>query len=129
MENRADSRQGINNLDAILTEVGADIDIVWLGSLDARVSMGFPGQFGHGSEPAWLAAREKFFATMDKHDKPYGGFAIATPPFGTIDTIREAAKRMSYMTITADVLHLSALATDLKNAREVAGEGVKSNGA
>lgn len=104
---------------------------MWLGSLDARVSMGFPGQFGSGTEPEWLAAREKFFQVMDKHDKPYGGFAIATAPFGTLDTIRQASKRMSYMTITADVMHLMNLGQDLKNAREVAGDFVKkdANGA
>lgn len=89
--------------------------------------MGFPGQFGQGGEPEWLAAKEKFFSVLDKHDKPYGGFAIATAPFGTLDTIRQASKRMSYMTITADVMHLANLATDLKNAREVASDHVKKN--
>jgi 4-hydroxy-2-oxoheptanedioate aldolase len=118
------SHPGIENLDAILTEC-PDIDIVWLGALDCRISMNLPGQFGQGTEPEWLAAKEKFMATLDKHDKPYGGFAIATPPFGTLDTIREASKRMSYCTITADVLHLGSLATDLHNARGVAGDFVK----
>src|SRR5271168_4206164 len=37
-----ESLEGINNLDAILTEVGNHIDAVWIGSLDARVSMGLP---------------------------------------------------------------------------------------
>lgn len=118
---------GINNLDEILTECGDDIDIVWLGALDARVSMGFRGNFGSGDEPEWLAAREKFFKIIDKHDKPYGGFAIAAPPFGTLDTIRQASKRMSYMMVTADVMHLANLAQDLHNAREVAGDFVKKS--
>lgn len=92
--------------------------------------MNLPGNFGSGSEPEWLAAREKFFAALDKHDKPYAGFAIATPPFGTLDSIRDASKRMSYMTITADVLHLGFLAKDLADARGVVGDFVKggSNG-
>ena len=34
-----DSLEAIHNLDAILTEVGEQIDSVWLGSLDARISM------------------------------------------------------------------------------------------
>lgn len=84
--------------------------------------MNLPGNFGFGEEPEWLEAKEKFFAALDKHDKPYAGFALATPPFGTIDTIREAAKRMSYMTITADVLHLGFLAKDLADARGVVGD-------
>ena len=120
----ANLTSGINNLDDILTQV-PDIDIVWLGALDARISMGFPGNFGSGSEPEWLAAREKFFSVLDKHDKPYGGFAIATPPFGNLDTIRKASERMSFLQISADVLHLSAMMKDLSDARGVAGEHVK----
>ncbi|KAI9158150.1 4-hydroxy-2-oxo-heptane-1,7-dioate aldolase [Paramyrothecium foliicola] len=113
-----ESLAGINNLDAILTEV-PDIDIVWLGSLDARVSMNLPGNFGFGEEPEWLAAKEKFFSIMKKHDKPYGGFAIASAPFGSPEAVRQAAETMSFMTITGDVLHLGYLANDLQQAREL----------
>ena len=112
---------GIENLDAILTEV-PDIDIVWLGALDARVSMGFPGNFGFGEEAEWVAARTKFFQVIHKHDKPYGGFGLCVPPVGTIEVVREAAKRMSMICITSDVLHLGHLAKDLADARAVVEE-------
>lgn len=102
----------------MLTEV-PDIDIVWLGSLDCRVSMGFPGNFGVGAEPEWLAAKEKFFEIMKKHDKPYGGFAIACPPFGTAETVKKAAETMSFTIISGDVFHLGMLANDLQQAREL----------
>ena len=120
-----ESLEGINNLDAILTEVGEHIDIVWLGALDARVSMGLPAQFGAGGEPEWLAAREKFFQVIDKHDKPYGGFSFASAPFGSPDMIRQASERMSYMVVSADVLHLLAMHKDLLDARSVASGFVK----
>lgn len=89
--------------------------------------MNLPGNFGQGAEPEWLAAREKFFAVLDKHDKPYAGFAFAHAPFGTLDTIRDAAKRMSYMTVSADVVHLMGLAKDLAEARTVASDHVKTD--
>lgn len=111
---------GINNLDAILTEV-PDIDIVWLGALDARVSMNLSGNMA-GQEPEWLEAKEKFFSILDKHDKPYGGFAFVEPPFGGPEAIKEAAKRMSFITCSADVLHLAAVAADLQKAKEAIGQ-------
>lgn len=82
--------------------------------------MNLPGNSGMGgSEPEWLEARDKFFAVLDKHDKPYGGFAFATPPYGSEETIKKAAERMSFIMMTADVLHLSLMAQDLAQAREI----------
>ncbi|KAF5007378.1 hypothetical protein FDECE_6309 [Fusarium decemcellulare] len=111
--------EGINNLDAILTEV-PDIDLVWLGSLDCRISMNLPANMGMGGdEKEWLDAREKFMSVLDKHDKPYAGFAFGTPPFGSPEAIKKAAERMSLMIATADVVHLNALYRDLTQAREL----------
>ncbi|KAF4465008.1 aldolase citrate lyase family [Fusarium albosuccineum] len=111
--------EGINNLDAILTEV-PDIDLVWLGSLDCRISMNLPANMGMGGdEKEWLDAREKFMSVLDKHDKPYAGFAFGTPPFGSPEAIKKAAERMSLMIATADVVHLNALYQDLTQAREL----------
>ncbi|KAK4097706.1 Phosphoenolpyruvate/pyruvate domain-containing protein [Parathielavia hyrcaniae] len=67
--------EGINNLDAILTEC-PDIDVVWLGGLDCRISMNLPASFGLGAEPEWLVAVEKFNATLKKHNKPRAGFCL-----------------------------------------------------
>ena len=116
-----DSFTGIENLDTILTEV-PEIDIVWLGALDTRVSMSLPGNFGFGGEPEWIAARTKFFEVMNKHDKPYGGFGLCVPPVGTVDVVREAAQRMSMICVTSDVLHLGHMAKDLADCRAVVEE-------
>jgi 4-hydroxy-2-oxoheptanedioate aldolase len=97
-----------------------DIDIVWLGTLDARISMNLPGNSGMGgTEPEWLAARDLFFETMDKHDKPYGGFTFLTPPYGSPEGLKKAAERMSFIMVTADIMHLAAMAQELGEAREV----------
>jgi 4-hydroxy-2-oxoheptanedioate aldolase len=45
-----ESLEGIKNLDAILTEAGDHIDSVWIGSLDARVSMGLSSFVGQEPE-------------------------------------------------------------------------------
>ncbi|EGY16235.1 HpcH/HpaI aldolase/citrate lyase family protein [Verticillium dahliae VdLs.17] len=83
-----ESLEGINNLDDILTAC-PDIDVVWLGTLDARISMNLPGNSGlGGSEPEWTTAVEKFRAVMDKHDKPYAGFAIPVAPYECERTTR-----------------------------------------
>lgn len=105
-----------------------DIDIVWLGSLDARVSMNLPGNFGMGGdEPEWKAARDRFFEVMDKHDKPYGGFAFTSPPYGSSEGFKKAAERMSLITVSADVMHLANLANDLKDAKALAAGTVKQS--
>lgn len=108
---------GINNLDAILTEV-PDIDIVWLGSLDCRVEMNLASNYGMGgNEPEWLEARQKFFDVLDKHDKPYGGFAFSSPPFGTPESFKKAAERMSFIIVAADVMALAGMGETLQEAR------------
>ncbi|PTB65102.1 Phosphoenolpyruvate/pyruvate domain-containing protein [Trichoderma citrinoviride] len=114
-----ESRAGIDNLDAILTEV-PDIDIVWLGSLDCRVEMGLPSNMGQGGdEPEWLAYRQKFFDIIDKHDMPYGGFAFSTPPFGTPESFKKATERMSFTIMAADTVALASMGESLKHGREL----------
>lgn len=67
---------GIQNLDAILTEV-PDIDCVWIGTLDARISMNLPANGGMGgNEKEWTDAVALYDATMAKHNKPKAGFAM-----------------------------------------------------
>ncbi|KAI9746836.1 MAG: hypothetical protein M1835_002373, partial [Candelina submexicana] len=79
--------EGIENLDAILTPV-PDIDAVWLGTLDARVSMNLPGNGGMGgTEQEWVDAVAKYQDAMKKHNKPAAGFAIGDP-----DTMRGMGK-------------------------------------
>ncbi|KFA76030.1 hypothetical protein S40288_00321 [Stachybotrys chartarum IBT 40288] len=123
-----ESLEGINNLDAILTEV-PDIDIVWLGGLDCRISMNLPGNFASGDEPEWLSARDKFMATIKKHNKPYGGFAFGTPPLGSPEDLVKAAENMSFMVVSSDVMHLMGAAGDLQAARGAVGHvGKQQNG-
>lgn len=81
--------------------------------------MNLPANFGAGDEPEWLAAKDKFMAILDKHDKPYGGFALPNPPFGSLEAVKSAAERMSFMTITGDVLHLGNMGNDLQQVREL----------
>lgn len=103
---------GIRNLDAILTEV-PDIDAVWLGALDTRVSMGLPAGHGiRGSEPEWLEAVEVFHATIKKHDKPYAGFSFATG-----QELRKMTANMSMCMITADTTKLAEMVGELADAR------------
>jgi len=104
--------QAIKNLDAILTEV-PDIDAVWLGSLDARVSMNLKGGFGIPmEEPEWIEATTLFFDTMKKHNKPYSGFSLATGEKMVNDT-----KDMCMAYVAMDALALMSMYQGLGEAR------------
>ena len=106
--------ESIRNLDAILMNV-PDIDAVWLGALDTRVSMGFPA--GHGirgtTELEWLEAAELFHSTLKKHNKPYVGFSFA---FG--DELRKITSNMAICMITADTTKLAEIMGALTGAKE-----------
>ncbi|KAK3987121.1 Pyruvate/Phosphoenolpyruvate kinase-like domain-containing protein [Cladorrhinum sp. PSN332] len=120
-----ESLEGINNLDAILTEV-PDIDMVWLGSFDARISMnlnaGWKEAIQGGHEPEWTAALEKFEQVMRKHDKPRGGFNFAKG-----EALAKAAEGYSLIAHSADLMKLLEMKGDLEAAR-VAVEGLAVNG-
>ncbi|KAK5994374.1 5-keto-4-deoxy-D-glucarate aldolase-like protein [Cladobotryum mycophilum] len=113
-----ESLKGVENLDAILTEV-PEIDIVWIGNLDLRISMGLPGNGGMGGdEPEYNEAKKKVFKVLDKHDKPYGGFAFGTAPLGTPEALKKNSERMALCVVSADVMHLTNMAQDLHVARQ-----------
>ncbi|KAK1675533.1 HpcH/HpaI aldolase/citrate lyase family protein [Colletotrichum godetiae] len=119
-----ESEQAVKNLDEILIACGSDIDIVWFGTLDARVSMNLEAKMGGigASEPEWVKVSKLFFDTIDEHDKPYAGFAFGGPPYGSPEVLKKAAERMSLVMISADVVHLGAMAKDLQQARELIGK-------
>ncbi|KAJ5654237.1 hypothetical protein N7490_001240 [Penicillium lividum] len=66
-----ESELGVKNLDAILTSVGDQIDAVWIGTLDLRVSMGLDGMWGE--EPEFQNAIRLYEETLKKHNKPNSG--------------------------------------------------------
>ncbi|KAK3380928.1 Pyruvate/Phosphoenolpyruvate kinase-like domain-containing protein [Podospora didyma] len=99
--------QGIENLDKILREV-PDIDCVWLGSLDCRISMGLPGKRRDGRD------------TLKKHDVPKAGFC-----FGSADAFTKTAGEMALMFISADVLQLVQMNKKLVETRELLGAATK----
>ncbi|EQB43789.1 HpcH/HpaI aldolase/citrate lyase family protein [Colletotrichum gloeosporioides Cg-14] len=73
------------------------------------------------TEPEWLEISQLFFDTIDKHDKPYAGFAFGSAPLGSPEKLKAAGKRMSLIMVAADVVHLGGLAQDLQQARTLAG--------
>ncbi|KAL2152816.1 hypothetical protein VTH82DRAFT_3971 [Thermothelomyces myriococcoides] len=107
-----ESLEGINNLDAILTEV-PDIDVVWLGSLDCRISMNLPGGFGQGNEPDWVAAVEKYNSVVKKHNKPRAGFCL-----GGGEELTKMGEQNALIIHAADVLKLYEMGPQLLAARD-----------
>ena len=108
-----ESLEGINNLDAILSEV-PEIDVVWLGGIDCRISMNLPANFGQGDEPEWLAAVQKFNSTLKKHNKPRAGFCLAGG-----DELIKMAEDNVLLIHAADVLKLYEMGPQLMAARAV----------
>jgi 4-hydroxy-2-oxoheptanedioate aldolase len=104
-----ESLKGIDNLDAILTEVPT-IDAVWLGTLDCRLSMGLEGM--GGVEPEWLAAVEKYKAVLKKHDKPNSGIAVGPP-----EQAAAMGEGKAFVVTSADAFALLAHVEELKGAR------------
>lgn len=123
-----ESLKGIENLDAILTEV-PDIDAVWLGTLDARVSMNLPANmYGPHDEPEWQAALAKYKETVRKHNKPFAGFALGP-------NSKAMGQGMSFIMCAADVAQLMGLSGRLQECQEMFGKvtrevylGVEKNG-
>jgi 4-hydroxy-2-oxoheptanedioate aldolase len=109
-----ESLEGINNLDAILTEVGDQIDAVWIGSLDARVSMGLGFSFfEQPSEPEWLAAMDKYNAVLKKHDKPNSGFGLGPP-----EVVAKVAETKCIVFIHGDVFAILGCMGELAEAKK-----------
>ncbi|KAH8590816.1 Pyruvate/Phosphoenolpyruvate kinase-like domain-containing protein [Bisporella sp. PMI_857] len=96
-----ESLEGIQNLDAILTEVGSDIDSVWLGSFDARVSMEVKGGGLWGNEKEWQDAARLYEGTLRKHNKPASGLALGDP-----ETVKKMARGRSFVVTSSDFYSL-----------------------
>lgn len=121
-----ESLEGLENLDDILTQC-PEIDAVWLGTLDIRVSMGLPGNGGlGGNEPEWHEALGKYFEITTKHNKSRGGFAL-----GPDEVFSMMQERLDFIVCAAEVLQLTSLQCDLERARNLCAGRVKSaaNGA
>ncbi|KAK9419075.1 putative Pyruvate/Phosphoenolpyruvate kinase-like domain-containing protein [Seiridium unicorne] len=116
---QTETLEGINNLDAILTEC-PEVDMVWLGALDARVSMNLIANQGMaGTEPEWIEAEKKFEETIKKHNKPRGGFGFGP----MIKTNME--KGFALITYDADVMKLGSMGKSLADARAEIAEYMK----
>ena len=109
-----ESLAGIQNLNATLAAV-PDINAVFLGSLDARVSMGLPGALGvPGHEPEWLEAVKLFGCTVREHDKTLAGSSLGLGA----DEMRDEIKSLAMAWIAFNVMALMGLRDRLLSARE-----------
>jgi 2-keto-3-deoxy-L-rhamnonate aldolase RhmA len=106
-----ESEEGINNLDDILTQV-PDIDAVWLGAMDLRVSMGFEGMWG--DEPAFLAAISRYNSILAKHDMPGAGI-VQGPP----EVMTQLSKGRAFMIVASDVQAIMGQKKTLMEARSL----------
>lgn len=105
--------EAIDNLDDILTQV-PDIDAVWLGTLDVRVSMNLVATGFPGPEKEYVDAVNKFEAVLRKHDKPRGGLALGDP-----EMMYKLGKDNAISFVAADVMALAGTAQSLGPVREM----------
>ncbi|EFW19032.1 hypothetical protein D8B26_007220 [Coccidioides posadasii str. Silveira] len=103
-----ESEIGIKNLDAILTLVGDQIDAVWIGTLDLRVSMGLDGLWGE--EPEFQSAIRLYEETLRKHDKPNSG--------GCFTGNWSLGSNKSFVVVAGDWLGLLGQRDNIQTARE-----------
>lgn len=109
-----ESLEGLNNLDSILTEA-PEIDAVWLGAIDCRVSMGLRWEAGVvPTEPEWQDTVAKFKNIMKKHNKPSGGFALGPP-----EKMRMMGEGKAMVFVAVDAVALLGMVDELKKARQV----------
>ena len=113
--------EAIDNLDDILTQV-PEIDVVWPGILDLRVSMGLeaPALPGQPLEPEYVDAMAKFERILQKHDKPRSGQAVGPP-----DSMREQGKDNSLSFVAVDIVGLLSCAEQIPIARQMLPAGRK----
>lgn len=103
-----ESELGARNLDAILTAVGDQIDAVWMGTMDMRVSIGFDGFWG--PEPEFLEIVRIYEETLKKHKKPNTGMCM----YG--DWARGVNK--AFVIVGGDAFALLGETATIKNARQ-----------
>jgi 2-keto-3-deoxy-L-rhamnonate aldolase RhmA len=109
-----ESLEGLNNLDEILTQV-PEIDAVWLGNIDCRVSMGLRWEAGVvPNEPEWQDTVARFKQIMKKHNKPSGGFALGPP-----EKMRMMGEGKAMVFVAVDTVALLGMVDELKKARQV----------
>ncbi|KAL8823394.1 MAG: hypothetical protein Q9191_005896 [Dirinaria sp. TL-2023a] len=102
-----ESEQGVKNLDAILSAVGDQIDCVWIGSLDLRVSMGLDGVWG--DEPSFMDVVKLYEDTLKRHKTPNSGMCM----FGQW----EKASNKAFVVVGGDAFALLGEAALVNNAR------------
>lgn len=104
-----ESPEGIDNLDDILTQV-PDIDAVWIGTIDLRVSMGLEDPWGN--EPEFLEAIAKYESVLRKHDKPGSGIVQGSP-----ETMKYLSRGRAFMLVASDVQAMMSQKQALVDAR------------
>jgi 4-hydroxy-2-oxoheptanedioate aldolase len=106
--------EAIHNLDAILTAVGDQIDSVWLGSLDTRVSMEMAAGGLWGEEKEFMDAVALYESILRKHNKPASGLAL-----GTLEMKKSMARGRSLIVTTSDLYSLvGAAMSDLAEVKK-----------